>query len=65
MRPPPAPATRRHQSRPESGHQVFETYELTFAGMTVLRFNDHGKVIDHRDYDNHVERRREAPYAGW
>jgi hypothetical protein len=32
--------------------------------VTVLRFNDHGKVIDHRDYDNHVER-REAPYAGW
>jgi hypothetical protein len=38
--------------------------ELTFAGVTVLRFNDHGKVTDHRDYDNHVER-REAPYAGW
>jgi hypothetical protein len=37
--------------------------ELTFAGVTVLRFNDHGKVIDHRDYDNHTER-REAPYAG-
>jgi hypothetical protein len=30
----------------------------------VLRFNDHGEVIDHRDYDNYVER-REAPYAGW
>jgi ketosteroid isomerase-like protein len=38
--------------------------ELTFAGVTVLRFDDQGKVIDHRDYDNHVER-REAPYAGW
>jgi hypothetical protein len=37
--------------------------ELTFAGVTVLRFDDHGKVVDHRDYDNHVER-REAPYAG-
>ena len=36
--------------------------ELTFAGVTVLRFNDHGKVVDHRDYDNHIER-REAPYA--
>jgi SnoaL-like domain len=38
--------------------------ELTFAGVTVLRFNDHGKVVDHRDYDNHVER-REGPYADW
>lgn len=38
--------------------------ELTFAGATVLRFDDHGQVIDHRDYDTHVER-REAPYAGW
>jgi SnoaL-like domain len=33
-------------------------------GMTVLRFDDQGKLTDHRDYDNHVER-REAPYAGW
>ncbi len=38
--------------------------ELTFAGVTVLRFDDQGKVVDHRDYDNHVER-REAPYEGW
>jgi hypothetical protein len=38
--------------------------ELTFAGVTVPRFDDHGKVIDHRDYDNHVEW-REPPYAGW
>ena len=38
--------------------------ELTFAGVTVLRFDDQGKVTDHRDYDNHVER-REAPYPGW
>jgi hypothetical protein len=34
--------------------------ELTFAGVTVLRFNDEGKVVDHRDYDNHVERREAA-----
>jgi hypothetical protein len=26
----------------------------------VLRFNDEGKVVDHRDYDNHVERREAA-----
>jgi hypothetical protein len=32
--------------------------------VTVLRFDDHGKVVDHRDYDNHVQR-REAPYADW
>ncbi len=38
--------------------------ELTFAGVTVLRFDDQGKVVDHRDYDNHVER-RQAPYEGW
>ena len=38
--------------------------ELTFAGVTVLRFDDQGQVVDHRDYDNHVER-REPPYADW
>jgi hypothetical protein len=38
--------------------------ELTFAGVTVLRFDEEGKVVDHRDYDNHVER-REPPYAEW
>ena len=38
--------------------------ELTFAGVTVLRFDEQGKVVEHRDYDNHVER-HEPPYAGW
>ena len=38
--------------------------ELTFAGVTVLRFDEQGKVVEHRDYDNHVER-REPPYAEW
>ena len=39
--------------------------DFTFAGVTVLRFNDDGKVVrNHRDYDNHVQR-REAPYTGW
>ena len=38
--------------------------DLTFAGVSVLRFDDQGYVVDHRDYDNNVER-REAPYAGW
>jgi hypothetical protein len=38
--------------------------ELTFAGVTVLRFDGRGQVVDHRDYDNHVER-REPPYEDW
>jgi len=32
--------------------------------VTVLRFDDQGQVVDHRDYYNHVER-REQPYADW
>jgi SnoaL-like domain len=38
--------------------------ELTYAGVTVLRFDDQGQVVEHRDYDNHIDR-REAPYSGW
>jgi hypothetical protein len=38
--------------------------ELTFAGVTVLRFDSQGQIVDHRDYDNHVGR-REPPYADW
>jgi nuclear transport factor 2 (NTF2) superfamily protein len=38
--------------------------ELTYAGVTVLRFDDQGQVVEHRDYYNHVER-REPPYPGW
>jgi ketosteroid isomerase-like protein len=41
-----------------------EGKDLTFAGVTVLRFDEHGQVVDQRDYDNHVER-REPPYADW
>ena len=37
---------------------------LTLAGASVLRFDDEGRVVDHRDYWNHVER-HEPPYAGW
>jgi hypothetical protein len=37
---------------------------LTYAGVTVLRFDDQGQVVDHRDYCHHVER-REPPYPGW
>lgn len=38
--------------------------ELAYAGVTVLRFDGQGQVVEHRDYDNHVER-REPPYSGW
>ena len=37
---------------------------LTMAGATVLRFDDDGKVVDHRDYWNEVAG-REPPYDGW
>jgi ketosteroid isomerase-like protein len=37
---------------------------LTLAGVTVLRFDAAGQVIDHRDYWNQVER-KETPYPGW
>jgi ketosteroid isomerase-like protein len=37
---------------------------LTLAGTTVLRFDASGRVVDHRDYWNEVDR-REQPYAGW
>jgi transposase InsO family protein len=46
------------------GSWTEEGQELTFAGVTVLRFDDQGRVIEHRDYYNHVER-RESPYPGW
>jgi hypothetical protein len=38
--------------------------EQTLAGVTVLRFDDAGKVVDHRDYWNEVERRA-PPYPDW
>ena len=38
--------------------------DLTMAGVTVLRFNEAGQVVDHRDYWNEVKR-REPPFAGW
>lgn len=37
---------------------------VTLAGTTVLRFDDEGRVVDHRDYWNQVDR-REPPYPGW
>ena len=37
---------------------------LTLAGTTVLRFDAHGRVVDHRDYWSQVDR-REPPFEGW
>jgi predicted SnoaL-like aldol condensation-catalyzing enzyme len=39
--------------------------QLTYAGMTLLRFNEEGEVADHRDYTSYVEGRQPEPYAGW
>jgi len=41
-----------------------EEQELTLAGVTLLRFDADGMVVDHRDYWNQVDR-REPPFAGW
>ena len=37
---------------------------ITLAGATVLRFDDAGAVVDHRDYWNEAPGRVE-PYPGW
>jgi hypothetical protein len=37
---------------------------VTLAGSTLLRFDADGRVVDHRDYWNQVER-REPPYERW
>ncbi|MGH2674647.1 MAG: nuclear transport factor 2 family protein [Actinomycetota bacterium] len=37
---------------------------LTLAGVTVLRFDAEGKIVDHRDYWNQADR-RQPPYEGW
>ena len=46
------------------GTWVEQGQRLTLAGATFLRFDDEGRVVDHRDYWNEVER-REPPYDGW
>ena len=38
--------------------------ELTMAGTTILRFDDDGSVVDHRDYWNQQPGRVE-PFRGW
>jgi ketosteroid isomerase-like protein len=37
---------------------------VTMAGVTVLRFDQDGYVVDHRDYWNQADAHH-APYAGW
>jgi hypothetical protein len=37
---------------------------LTMAGVTMLRFDVNGLVVDHRDYWNQSDR-RERPFDGW
>jgi YD repeat-containing protein len=46
------------------GSWTEQDQEVTFAGVTVLRFDGQGKVVEHRDYDNHIEQ-RQPPYASW
>jgi hypothetical protein len=36
----------------------------TRHGSEVLRFDDQGQVVEHRDYDNHVERREPPTQTG-
>ncbi|MBV9101422.1 MAG: nuclear transport factor 2 family protein [Candidatus Dormibacteraeota bacterium] len=38
--------------------------DLTMAGVTVLRFDNNGLVVDHRDYWNEVDGRSEA-FPDW
>ena len=38
--------------------------DLTMAGVTILRFDDDGMVVDHRDYWNQSDQ-REQPFSGW
>jgi len=37
---------------------------VTLAGVTMLRFDEEGKVVDHRDYWNQDQGRVE-PYSDW
>ena len=46
------------------GSWIEEGETITLAGVTMLRFDDDGNVVDHRDYWNQAEGRIE-PYPGW
>jgi hypothetical protein len=43
---------------------IEEGQPITLAGATMLRFDDDGKVVDHRDYWHQAGGRIE-PYPGW
>jgi hypothetical protein len=43
---------------------IEEGRPITLAGVTMLRFDDEGKVVDQRDYWNQ-ESGRIDPYPGW
>ena len=46
------------------GSWIEEGRPITLAGVTMLRFDDEGKVVDQRDYWNQAEGRIE-PYSDW
>ncbi len=46
------------------GSWIEEGETITLAGVTMLRFDDDGKVVDHRDYWNQAPGRID-PYPGW
>jgi hypothetical protein len=61
-----------HQAHPASGGRAAiewwaswteQGQGLTYVGVTVLRFDGQSQVVEHRDYDNHLER-CEPPYSG-
>ena len=43
---------------------IEEANAVTMAGVTILRFDDEGKVVEHRDYWNQGDGRLN-PYPGW
>jgi hypothetical protein len=57
-------AVTREFSSERWGSWTEQGQELTYAGVTVLRLDGQGQVVEHRDYYNPVER-REPPYSGW
>jgi ketosteroid isomerase-like protein len=43
---------------------VEDGQRLSMAGVSVFRFNEDGRVVDHRDYWNQTTARID-PYEGW
>ena len=46
------------------GQLAEQGQELTFAGVTVLGFDNQGKAVDHTDYDNNIERQEQRTRTG-